>query len=453
MKTTVMRRVPALVASSALALAAYAGSPRIDRHDVKFVQKGSFAEITYTLEDAPAIVTMEIQTNTLANGAGEWVPLDGMHVQTVEGDVNRVVRDLGTTRTIKWAARTDWPDRLLPEGRIRAELTAWATNAPPDYLVIGLGSNDDVRFYASSNYVPQGITSDLYKTSAILMRKITAAGVIWCMGSPEGEHSGRVADAEVQHSVMFTEDYYMGVYELTQGQLTNFYTRVTSSWTNYADSVFRPAEGLTLSNLRGMSAYTGPTGWPQSGYTNVSSASVIGTLRAKSGLDGVDLPTDAQWEFACRAGTTTAFNNGGAATADAYKEVGWYSDNSAQGTTDGKQQTHPVGLKRPNAWGLFDMHGNVLELCLDRYSYGEDYLSLFPPDYALRGISVDPVGHADGSWITHPSGSLMQNQTIKRGGYFGSLLADGRSGARGYGSYNYAANYTGCRLWHPARFE
>ena len=77
-----------MVASSALALAAYAGSPRIDRHDVKFVQKGSFAEITYTLEDAPAIVTMEIQTNTLANGAGEWVPLDGMHVQTVEGDVN-----------------------------------------------------------------------------------------------------------------------------------------------------------------------------------------------------------------------------------------------------------------------------------------------------------------------------------------------------------------------------
>jgi formylglycine-generating enzyme required for sulfatase activity len=124
----------------------------------------------------------------------------------------------------------------------------------------------------------------------------------------------------------------------------------------------------------------------------------LGELNTKIGnTDGgqMALPTEAQWEYACRAGEQGPYSGG---TID---EVAWYESNSGK-------KTHAVGLNKPNAWGLHDMHGNVLEWCADRY--GE-----YP-----EGL------------LTDPSGPLMGSPRVIRGGSWNSYAlycrAAGRSG-------------------------
>jgi formylglycine-generating enzyme required for sulfatase activity len=88
------------------------------------------------------------------------------------------------------------------------------------------------------------------------------------------------------------------------------------------------------------------------------------------------LPTEAEWESACRAGTTTAYYTGDGEAA--LGEAGWYAGNS-------REKTHPVAQKKPNAWGLYDMHGNVWQWCSDWYG-----------DYP-QADATDPTGAAQGS--------------------------------------------------------
>ena len=117
-----------------------------------------------------------------------------------------------------------------------------------------------------------------------------------------------------------------------------------------------------------------------------------------------DLPTEAQWEYACRAGTTTALNNGTDLTAQTgscsnLNEVGWYYGNNGSGGHKA------VGQKRPNNWGLYDMHGNVWEWCRDGL-------------YDYNGDATDPAG---------PSSSLLR---VLRGGSWSYSASHCRSAYR-----------------------
>jgi formylglycine-generating enzyme required for sulfatase activity len=109
------------------------------------------------------------------------------------------------------------------------------------------------------------------------------------------------------------------------------------------------------------------------------------------------LPTEAEWEYTCRAGSTTRFANGD--TEADLDKIGWYGDNSVS-------TTHPVGTKLPNAWGLYDMHGNIWEWCLDWYG-----------DYPVAE-SIDPFGPATGF------------PRVLRGGCWNRLSPDCRSAYR-----------------------
>jgi formylglycine-generating enzyme required for sulfatase activity len=244
-----------------------------------------------------------------------------------------------------------------------------------------------VSCYPSATAVPGGITNDAYKTTNLLMRLIPNG--TFTMGSPSGE-LGRQSN-ETQRAVTLTKDFYMGVFEVTQRQWELVMGNKPSYFGNRTYYQTRPVEGVSYYDIRENPANIDDTAvnWPTNSAVNANS--FMGKLRAKTGLSGFDLPTESQWEYACRAGTGTAFNSGKNITDTGscpnMAEVGryWFNGGSAY-MPDGSTAvgTAKVGSYLPNAWGLYDMHGNVWEWCLDWHTES-------PPG------TTDPVGADTGS--------------------------------------------------------
>ncbi len=204
--------------------------------------------------------------------------------------------------------------------------------------------------------VPEGGWTDEYKTDKILMRLISPG--TFFMGSPTNEWARR--QEETQHTVTLTRHFFMGVFEVTYKQ----WEWVTGDGIPWATEGNQPRKDVSYTALRGRN---GGLAWPSRNV--VDDGSFLARLRAKTGL-AFDLPTEAQWEYACRAGTTGLYNNGQSATnwQEArliLAELGRFSSNSSDGAGGHNQSPTTVGCYRPNAWGLYDMHGNVFEWCLD----------------------------------------------------------------------------------------
>ena len=264
---------------------------------------------------------------------------------------------------VTWDADTDVPGILIPS--LAFSVSVWVDGERiPDnglYMVIDLSGYVNVmgEMRYSITYlstVPEGGWTDEYKTTKLVLRRIPAGQ------EPLGRYT-------------LTKDFYAGIFEVTEGQ----WNLVMGDKRNYYDS---PVE-VSYKRIRGSSV---GAQWPTS--SEVDSSSFLGQLRAKTGIKEFDLPTEAQWEYACRAGTTTAYNVGRDDVAGLLA-AGWYVGNSSSGVGSSCYR-HAVGGKVPNAWGLYDMHGNVFEWCLDRYTEnmptGMDPIEGTPgSDRVLRG--------------------------------------------------------------------
>ncbi|OAM88193.1 InlB B-repeat-containing protein [Termitidicoccus mucosus] len=296
------------------------------------------------------------------------------------------------------------PITAVPAGAashtLHAKWIAAPTAAAADYLVIDLSGGPAAAGYpVRTGATPPGdiaINADC-RTTELWLRRVQSGA--FQMGSPDTE-LGRSPD-EPRHNVTFTAAYYIGVFEITQRQ----WQLVMGANPSYHAGDTRPVEGVSYESIRGGAA---GAGWPDNDA--VDADSFIGKLRAKTGLP-LDLPTEAQWEHAARAGATTALNSGQNLSttprADAGLDaLGRYSLNQDDGQGGSAARHTAAGSYLPNAWGLYDMHGNAREYCLDWYG------SL------ATAAATDPLGAATGT------------KRVTRGGGWDDAAVDARSAAR-----------------------
>ena len=212
----------------------------------------------------------------------------------------------------------------------------------PLYCVIDLSAGANASSYPViySDAPPSGgFNVNEYKTTKLVLRRIEPGAVMTDYGS----------------CITVTKPYYIGIFELTQKQ----YKLVMGGNPSELKGDMRPVEQVSWDMIRGNSAIYN---WPI--VTNVHSTSFVGKLRERTGI-AFELPTEEQWEYACRAGTTSEFNNGGD-MEDEIDQLGRETNNRFDGRGGYSEHT-TVGSYQPNAWGLYDMHGNIMEWCLDYY--------------------------------------------------------------------------------------
>ena len=227
------------------------------------------------------------------------------------------------------------------------------------------------------------------------------------MGSPEGEKDR--LDHENQHEVEITRDFYLGIHEVTIGQFRKFVTEEA-----YQTDAEKDGEGgFGYNEATGKFEGRKPqytwqnTGWKVTDdhpVVNVSwnDAQAFCAWLSRKEQRVYRLPTEAQWEYACRAGTKTAYQNGD--EPEGLAMVGNVADGTAKAklpnlkaiaAKDGYVFTAPVGNFQKNGFGLFDMHGNVWEWCEDWYDPGKYQVS----------PNQDPTGPATGSLRAFRGGS------------------------------------------------
>lgn len=252
---------------------------------------------------------------------------------------------------ITWDTKTDGLNLIVSNVTVTVSLLKYNTAL---YYVIDLSGGPNAMCWPVSclDTMPEGGWTDEYKTTKLVLRRIEKGHINGIDSCISGEAS----------SITIDKPYYIGVFEVTSAQ----YMLMTGG-KGVSPSVLtndgRPQISISYDWLRGTSM---GVLYPDS--TAVDATNVIGILRAKTGLTTLDLPTEAQWEYACRAGTTSDYNNGGSAEAD-LATLGRYIGNYADGRGGFKRNVTIVGSYAPNRWGLYDMHGNAKEWCLEWYDH------------------------------------------------------------------------------------
>jgi formylglycine-generating enzyme required for sulfatase activity len=301
---------------------------------------------------------------------------------------------MGVTCTVQRAATlmgpSNWVDYAVC---VATNPTMTASVKGSLYLVVDLSGGTNATSYPVTylSTVPPGGWTDEHKTTKLVLRRIPATTPDFTMGGRSTDYPG-ASDAGL-HQVTLTQDFYIGVFEVTQRQWELVMGNKPSYFNNPSYYQTRPVEQVSYFDIRENTNNSAISpNWPATNAVHADS--FMGKLRGKTGLTGFDLPTESQWEYACRAGTDTALNSGYNLTNPGDNDpqmnvVGryYYNGPDTYGYDQGVETnggTAAAGSYLANAWGLYDMHGNVWEWCLDWYG-------------TYPGTVENPVGAASGS--------------------------------------------------------
>ncbi len=228
-------------------------------------------------------------------------------------------------------------------------------------------SKEDYEKEEAEKNIPKNIDEIV---NSLINNMVKCPAGSYIMGSPYDS---------AKHRVTFTKPFFIGKYEVTQKD----YSLIMKNNPSKFNDDNNPVENVNWRNAKTFCELLNKYG---------KSSLPVGYR--------FDLPTEAQWEYACRAGTNTDLNNGKNTTSnDSYicsnlNEVGWYRGNS-------DNMTHWVGQKKPNAWGIYDMHGNVAEWCRDYYEISYSGLAETDPTgpSSKEGLKDQHVVRGGGFWV------------------------------------------------------
>lgn len=408
------------------------------------VTQGSNRLVTvpYTLANEPAVVTFAVETN----GPAGWARVDAAFTATAKGDLGKLVA-IGD-HAITWRPNRDLKGVKLPSDGVRFAVTAWPTNNPPAYMVINLlpGAADRVRYYEDEASLPYGgvLSNDIYRTTSLVMKKVMAKGVKWTMGS--SNEQGRQATYEKQHTVELSDNYYLAVFPLTYRQNLLIYGSTAANYQRFkVDADMRPADNVPRTIVYGSVGDASVHVLRDAPDPN----SICGKLKTLCGV-AFNLPGEAQWEFACRAGcpsgywpvaggnvamSMTAVSDGGKTY---YEDAGfpgryrWNGGNPVElrdagmgnyvpvATVSTNYATSAVGTYSPNAWGFYDMLGNVYEPCLDWFKndISEDGGAVITEETSAGHFFVSRGGDIGcGTDGNRPSARTIAGEAANLGGY------------------------------------
>lgn len=256
-------------------------------------------------------------------------------------------------------------------------------------------SSADLRAEAKEAAPAHKAYAETIPGSKVKFDMVPVPGGTFTMGSPDGE-AGRFVDEGPQHPVAI-RPFWMGKTEVTWDEYDLFWKKdenkppATTPAEKEADAISRPTPPYVDETYG-----HGRESHPAICMTHHAAMEYCRWLSAKTGKT-YRLPTEAEWEYACRAGTTTPYFFGD--DPKKLDDYAWYAKNA-------EDLTHEVATKKPNPWGLYDLYGNVSEWCLD--TYAKDFYSTFPKDK----LSLEPLNPPTdkrfpnvvrgGSWADEP---------------------------------------------------
>ena len=385
--------------------------------DVKCTQRypwNGLVDIEYTIAcDDPEA---EIYVNPVGFNGDTGLTVFPTHF-TGDGATNTVKAG---KHTMVWDAKADMG--LFASKNFQIKMYAGKTLAP--YVVVDLSSGPDgENFPIRYSLTGPDISDDTCRTTELWLRLIPPG--TFMMGSPADE-LGR-SDNEDLHKVTITQPFYIGVFEVTQEQWYRVMGR-----THYGNNNSILGDNTLASYPVTYCLYWNELRGDHNKYSadsfTVDGNTFMGKLRLKTDKNGFDLPTEAQWEYACRIGTRSALNDGtnltGVFGCNNLNRLGRYYSNGFNGSDERHWDNPPqhnttekVGCYLANSYGIFDMHGNVGEICRDTYTWNES-INLG------KESSVDPL-HVAQSDLHH-----TQCRCIVRGGNWYESASSCRAAAR-----------------------